>query len=55
MKTNPDDLPVDSDDEEAEWDPSGITDALAAEADEADLIEQAMTVPSGDDERGFDR
>jgi hypothetical protein len=55
MKTYPDDLPVDRDDEDAGLDPSGVTDARAAEADEADLIEQAMAIPLGDDERGFDR
>ena len=55
MKTYPDDLPVDSDDDESGLDPSGVTAARAAEASEADLIEQAIAIPSGDDEHGFDR
>jgi len=53
--TVPDDIPVDGDDEDLDFDPSRITAAREAEANEADLIEQAMTIPSGDDERGFDR
>jgi hypothetical protein len=54
MKTYPDELPVEADDDSG-LDPAGITAARADEANEADLIEQAMTIPSGDDERGFDR
>ena len=53
--TDPDEFPVDSDDEEAGLDPAEVTAAREDEADEADLIEQAYTVPLGDDERGFDR
>jgi hypothetical protein len=53
--TVPDDIPVDSDDEDLDFDPSRITPAREAEANEADLIEQAFAVPSGDDEHGFDR
>jgi hypothetical protein len=49
--TNPDEIPVDSDDEEAGLDPSRITAARAADANEADLIEQATAVPPGDEER----
>jgi hypothetical protein len=53
--TVPDDIPVDGDDEDLAFDPSRITPAREAEANEADLIEQAFAVPSGDDEHGFDR
>ncbi len=49
--TYPDDIPVDNGDEEAGLDPAEV----GAEADEADLIEQAIAVPFGDDDRGFDR
>ena len=55
MTTNPDELPVDSGDEETGLDPASITAAREEEADEADLIEQAYAVPLGDDEHGFDR
>jgi len=48
--THPDDIPVDTDDEDAGLDPFEV----ASEADEADLIEQATAVPLGDDD-GFDR
>ena len=48
--THPDDIPVDTDDEDAGLDPFEV----AAEADEADLIEQATAVPHRDDE-DFDR
>jgi hypothetical protein len=53
--TVPDDIPLDGDDEDLDFDPSGITAARESEANEADLIEQAYAVPSGDDERGFER
>ncbi len=52
--THPDDIPVDSDEDEAGLDAARINPARAAEADEADLIEQATVVPL-DDDRGFDR
>lgn len=48
--THPDDTPVDADAEDAELEPIEI----GAEANEADLIEQATAVPLGDDD-GFDR
>lgn len=48
--THPDDTPVDTDDEDAELEPIEI----GTEANEADLIEQAIAVPPGDDD-GFDR
>jgi hypothetical protein len=48
--THPDDIPVDTDNDDAGLDPLEI----GAEADEADLIEQAIAVPLGDDD-GFDR
>ena len=41
--THPDDIPVDTDDEEAGLDPGS---RLRADADEADLIEQATAIPS---------
>ena len=47
--THPDDTPVDTDDDD-ELDPIEIS----TEADEADLIEQAIAVPLEDDD-GFDR
>jgi len=50
----PYDIP-DGDDEDVGFESSRITSARAAEANEADLIEQAFAVPTGDDERGFDR
>jgi hypothetical protein len=53
--TYPDDIPVDDGDEEAGLDPAGVTAARAADASEADLIEQAIAIPFGDDDRGFDR
>ena len=53
--TYPDEIPIDDGDEEAGLDPSSVRAARAAEASEADLIEQAMAVPRGDDDRGFDR
>jgi hypothetical protein len=48
--THPDDIPVVTDDEDAEPDEIEVD----AEADEADLIEQATPVPRRDDE-DFDR
>ena len=48
--THPDDIPVDTDDEDAGLDALEV----GAEADEADLIEQATAVPHRDDE-DFDR
>jgi hypothetical protein len=53
--TYPNDMLVEDDDEERLLDPSLVTAARAAEANEADLIEQAIAVPEGDDERSFDR
>ena len=54
--SHPDYVPVDGDDddEEAGLDPSRVSAARASDANEADLIEQAMAVPLGDDD-GFDR
>ncbi len=52
--THPDDIPVDSEDEETGLDAERVTAARAAEADEADVIEQQTVVPV-DDEGGFDR
>jgi hypothetical protein len=48
--THPDDSPVDAEDEDAGLDPFEI----GSEGDEADLIEQATSIPLGDDD-GFDR
>jgi hypothetical protein len=48
--THPDDIPVDTDNEDAGLDPFEI----GSEANEADLIEQATAIPLGDDD-GFDR
>ena len=48
--THPDDIPVDTDNDDAVLDPFEI----GSEASEADLIEQATAVPPGDDD-GFDR
>jgi hypothetical protein len=50
--TQPDDVPVEIDDEQAGLDPTQVN-AATAEADEADLIEQATTIPVPDDD--FDR
>ena len=47
--THPDDIPVDTDEEDAGLDPFEV----GAEADEADFIEQATAVPRR--RRGFDR
>ena len=54
--THPDYVADDSgdDDGEAGLDPSGVSVARSWHANEADLIEQAMVVPFGDDD-GFDR
>ena len=54
--THPDYAAVDSDDDdrEAGLDPSRVSVARKWDANEADLIEQAMVVPLGDDD-GFDR
>ncbi len=51
--TQPDDIPVEVDDEEAGLDPSQVNAARKTDANEADLIEQATVVPVVDDE--FDR
>jgi len=51
--TQPDDIPVDVDDEEAGLDPSEVSAARKSDANEADLIEQATVVPIKDDD--FDR
>jgi len=51
--TQPDDIPVEVDDEEAGLDPEQVDTARKSEANEADLIEQATTVPVPDDD--FDR
>ena len=48
--TQPDDIPVDVDDEEAGLDPSEVDPARTVDANEADLIEQATAVPVADDE-----
>ena len=53
--TYPDDISVDDGDEEAGLDTARVSAARTAEASEADLIEQAMTIPQGDDDRAFDR
>jgi hypothetical protein len=53
--THPDDIPVDTGDEEAGLDPSTLNAARVADADEADLIEQAIAIPLGDDDHGVDR
>jgi hypothetical protein len=50
--TQPDDLPVEVDDEEAGLDATQVN-AATADANEADLIEQATTIPVPDDD--FDR
>jgi hypothetical protein len=54
--THPDYVAVDGDDDEGEagLDPSRISVARSSDANEGDLIEQAMAVPLGDDD-GFDR
>lgn len=52
--TYPDDIPVDDSDEEAGLDSERLEAARADEANEADLIEQAIAVPL-DDEDGFAR
>ena len=49
--TYPDDIPVDRGDDDEGLDADKVSEALADEADEADLIEQAMAVPLGDDDR----
>ena len=46
--TYPDDIPVDRGDDDAGLDADKVSEALA---DEADLIEQAIAVPLGDDDR----
>lgn len=51
--TYPDEMPVDGDDEEAGLDTAEVSEAQAAEANEADLIEQSIAVPLGEDD--FDR
>jgi hypothetical protein len=48
--TQPDDIPVDVDEEEAGLDPSQVDPARKADANEADLIEQATVVPVADDD-----
>lgn len=49
--THPDDIPVDVGDEEPGLDADSVSEARANEADEADLIEQAIAVPPGDEDR----
>ena len=49
--TYPDDISVDRADEDAGLDAEKVSEARADEADEADLIEQAIAVPLGDDDR----
>ena len=49
--TYPDDIPVDRGDDDAGFYADKVSEALADEADEADLIEQAIAVPLGDDDR----
>ncbi len=53
MMTYPDEMPIDSDDEQAGLDPAEVSAARSSDANEADLIEQSIAVPLGDDE--FDR
>jgi hypothetical protein len=48
--TYPDDIPVDGGDEDAGLDAEKVSEARDDEADEADLIEQAIAVPLGDGE-----
>jgi hypothetical protein len=52
IMTYPDDLPVVSDDEQATLDAERVR-AARLDANEADVIEQSIAVPLGDDE--FDR
>lgn len=52
--TYPDDMPRDNDDEEPALDATEITTARGSDANEADLIEQAIAVPLGDED-DFDR
>ena len=51
--TQPDDVPVELDDEEAGLDPAEVNAERKSHANEADLIEQATAVPVADEE--FDR
>jgi hypothetical protein len=50
--TSPDEMPIDSDDEQPELDATEVS-AAQADANEADVIEQSIAVPLGDDD--FDR
>ena len=51
--TYPDEMPVDRDEEGDVVDASQVSAALTADASEADVIEQAIAVPLGEDD--FDR
>jgi hypothetical protein len=51
--THPDDVPVEVDDSEAGLDPSEVSAERTADANEADLNEQATAVPIVEDD--FDR
>lgn len=49
-------IPVEADDEDDTWqDADRVTTATGWDANEADLIEQAIAVPQQDDEGDFDR
>ncbi|MGZ6778974.1 MAG: hypothetical protein ACXVGO_08285 [Mycobacterium sp.] len=50
--TYPDEMPIDSDDEQTELDATEVS-AAQSDANEADVIEQSIAVPLGDDD--FDR
>ena len=50
--TYPDEMPTDSDDEELGLDAAEVS-AARSDANEADVIEQSIAVPLGDDD--FDR
>lgn len=50
--TYPDEMPVDGDDDKVGLDPADVR-AVRSDANEADVIEQSIAVPLGDDE--FDR
>lgn len=47
--TYPDEMPVDADDDQAGLDPSEVR-AARTDANEADVIEQSIAVPLGDDD-----
>ena len=47
-------IPIDADDDEEETDPSQLIDAGAMDADPADLIDQAISVPLPVDDYEFE-